>query len=153
MCIPFRSFHQRHTIKNYVWGELKRYVRYNTEEKNFTKLKTRFFLRLRNRGFRKYLLKTLFQHVTYAQRNDLLNSKISTPTVCDSLTLQEAETRIIRKGEEIFNLSQEEEVASLADPRTITLSTNLSTTNLRFNNDQTNTRTTGLRPGITSTEG
>ena len=80
---------------------------------------------------------------------ELLNSKISTPTVCDSLTLQEAETRIIREGEEIFNLSQEEEVASLADPRTITL----STTNLRINKDQTNTKTTGLRPGITSTEG
>ena len=35
MHIPYRSFHQRHTIKNYVWGELKHYVRYNTEEKNF----------------------------------------------------------------------------------------------------------------------
>ena len=123
------------------------------QEKNFTKLKTRFFLRLRNRGFRKYLLKKLFQHVTYAQRNELLNSKISTPTVCDSLTLQEAETRIIREGEEIFNLSQEEEVASLADPRILTLNTNLSTTNLRNNKDQTNTGTTGLQPGITSTEG
>ena len=151
MYIPFRSFHQRHTIKNYVWGELKRYVHYNTEGKNFTKLKIRFIVRLRNRGFRKYLLKKLFQHVTYAQRNELLNSKISTPTVCDSLTLQEAETRIIRGGEEIFNLSQEEEVASLTNPRTLTL----STTNLRSSNnkDQTNTGTTGLQPGITSTEG
>ena len=116
MYIPFRSFHQRHTIKNYVWGELKRYVRYNTEGKNVTKLKTRFFLRLRNKGFKKYLLKKLFQHVTYSQRNELLNSKISTPIVCDSLTLQEAEMRIISEGEEIFNLSQGEEVAFLADP-------------------------------------
>ena len=33
MYIPLRSFHQRHTIKNYVWGELKHYVCYNTEEK------------------------------------------------------------------------------------------------------------------------
>ena len=31
--IPYQSFHQKHSIKNYVWGELKRYVRYNTEEK------------------------------------------------------------------------------------------------------------------------
>ena len=38
MYTPYQSFHQRHTIKNYVWGELKRYVRYNTEGKNFTKL-------------------------------------------------------------------------------------------------------------------
>ena len=56
MYIPNQSFHQRHTIKNYVWGELKRYVRYNTEGKNFKKLRTRFSLRLRNRGFRKYVL-------------------------------------------------------------------------------------------------
>ena len=150
MYIPFRSFHQRHTIKNYIWGELKRYMRHNTKVKNFTKLKTRFFLRLCNRGFRKYLLKKLFQHITYAQRNELLNSKISTPTVCDSLTLQEAETRIIREGEEIFNLSQEAEVASLADPITLTLNTNLNTTNQRINKD---TGKTCLRPGITSTEG
>ena len=33
MYVPYHSFHQRHTIKNYVWGVLKRYVRYNTEEK------------------------------------------------------------------------------------------------------------------------
>ena len=37
MYIPYRSFHQRHTIKNYVWGELKHYVRYNTEEKKLQK--------------------------------------------------------------------------------------------------------------------
>ena len=35
MYITFWSFHQRHTIKNFVWGELKRYVRYNMEEKHF----------------------------------------------------------------------------------------------------------------------
>jgi len=44
MYIPYRSFHQRHTIKNYVWGELKRYVRYNTEEKNYKNLRLAFFL-------------------------------------------------------------------------------------------------------------
>ena len=153
MYIPFRSFHQKHTIKNYVWGELKRYVRYNTEEKNFAKLRTRFFLRLRNRGFKKYLLKKLFQHVTYSQRNELLNSKVSSPIVCESLTLQEAETRIIREGEEIFNLSQEEEAAFLVDPNPS--NPNASDNNLsnNNNNDHTSMGTTGLRPGITSTEG
>ena len=154
MYIPFRSFHQRHTIKNYVWGELKRYVRYNTEEKTFVKLRTRFFLRLRNRGFKKYLLKKLFQHVTYSQRNELLNSKVSSPIVCESLTLQEAETSIISEGEEIFNLSQEEEAAFLVDPNPS--NPNASDNNLsnnNNNNDHTSMGTTGLRPGITSTEG
>ena len=150
MYIPFRSFHQRHTIKNYVWGELKRYVRYNTEGKNFTKLKTRFFLRLRNRGFKKYVLKTLFQHVTYSQRNKLLNSNTSLPIVCDSLTLQEAELKIIQEGEETFNLSQGVEALSLADPKT---STNNAINLFYSNTDQTHTETTGLQPGITSTKG
>ena len=68
MYIPHRAFHQRHTSKNYVWGELKRYVRYNTEEKNFKKLRTRFFLRLRNRGFKKYTLMKLFSKITYSQK-------------------------------------------------------------------------------------
>ena len=31
MYIPNRSYHQRHLIKNYVWGELKRYVQYRTD--------------------------------------------------------------------------------------------------------------------------
>ena len=37
MYIPYRSYHQRHSIKNYVWGELTRYVRYNTEGKKTSK--------------------------------------------------------------------------------------------------------------------
>ena len=43
MYIPYRSFHQRHTIKNYVWGELKRYVRYNTEEKKLQNTQNTIF--------------------------------------------------------------------------------------------------------------
>ena len=34
MYIPYKSAHPRQTIKNYVIGELKRYVRINTEELN-----------------------------------------------------------------------------------------------------------------------
>jgi hypothetical protein len=44
MYIPFKSAHPRHTIKNYLLGELKRYVRINTEELNFLKIKTSFSL-------------------------------------------------------------------------------------------------------------
>ena len=109
MYIPYRSYHQRHTIKNYVWGELKRYVRYNTEEKNFKKLRVRFFLRLRNRGFKKYMLKKLFSKVTYAQRNELL--KTDNPPLsneCNSVTLQEAEKRMLLEGEKRLAASQGE---------------------------------------------
>ena len=95
-----------HTIKNFVWGELKRYVRYNTEEKFFKKLRTRFFLCLRNRGFKKHALSKLFRHVTYSQRNKLLNTELPLPNVCQPLTVQEAERRILPEGEETFSLSQ-----------------------------------------------
>ena len=135
MYIPFRSFHQRHTIKNYVWGELKRYVRFNSEEKNFVKLKTRFYLRLRNRGFRKYVLTKLFQCITYAQRNKLLKKEPSPLHPCQPLSLQEAERRIITVGEELFTQSQED-----------------GGTSVSIQEDSTMGKT-GLQAGITSTEG
>ena len=103
--IPYRSFHQRHTIKNYVWGELKRYVRYNTEEKNFKKLRVRLFLRLRNRGFRKYKLTKLFSKVTYAQRNELLTKETPSSNAITSVTLQEAEMRLHLDGKRILRAS------------------------------------------------
>ena len=102
MYIPYRSFHQKQTIKNYVWGELRRYVRYNTEEKNFKKLRIQFFLRLRNRGFKKYLLRKLFSKITYVQRNKLLNSKVLFSNICAPVTYQEAERSLLRDGEELF---------------------------------------------------
>ena len=33
-----KSNHRRHTIKNYVLNELKRYIKYNSEKLNFLKL-------------------------------------------------------------------------------------------------------------------
>ena len=44
MYIPYTSAHTRHTIKNYVSGVLKRYVRINTEELNYKKSKIIFSL-------------------------------------------------------------------------------------------------------------
>ena len=38
MYIPAKSGHQTHTINNFILGELRRYVRFNTLEKNFTKI-------------------------------------------------------------------------------------------------------------------
>ena len=37
MQIPYKSAHPRHTIKNYVIGELKRYDPVNMDELNFLK--------------------------------------------------------------------------------------------------------------------
>ena len=53
MYIPASSGHQQHTINNFILGELRRYVRFNTIKKNFLKIKRKFFIRLRNRGYKK----------------------------------------------------------------------------------------------------
>ena len=45
MYIPAKSGHQTHTINNFITGELRRYVRFNTLERNFTKIKCKFFLK------------------------------------------------------------------------------------------------------------
>jgi len=55
MYIPAKSGHVSHTIKNYVLGELKRYIRYNSLKLTFLKIRTKFFSRLRNRGFKKVI--------------------------------------------------------------------------------------------------
>ena len=139
MYIPYRSDHQRHTIKNYVWGELKRYVRYNSEEKNFKKLRVRFFLRLRNRGFKKYMLKKLFSKVTYAQRNELL--KTDNPPLsneCNSVTLQEAEKRMLLDGEKSLAVSREETEDAAIAARRARLDNNTNNNNNIINQSKAN---------------
>ena len=72
MYIPATSGHQKHTINNFILGELTRYVRFNTQKKNFLKIKRKFFVRLRNRGYKKVFLARLFKKVKYGTRNKLL---------------------------------------------------------------------------------
>jgi hypothetical protein len=154
MYIPYRSFHQKHSIKNYVWGELMRYVRYNTEEKNFKKLKTQFFLRLRNRGFKKYLLLKLFSKITYAQRNKLLNKEKCFSNDCEPVTYQEAEKKLLREGEQLFAQSQGDEetivppTSHLAAPSTVPVRDK----NIMGSREDI-MEGTKLRSGITSLEG
>ena len=68
MYIPYKSAHPRHTIKNYVTGELKIYVRINTEELNFLKIKNSFSLRMRmhNCGVSKNKLSHWFSEIKYS---------------------------------------------------------------------------------------
>ena len=154
MYIPYRSFHQKHSIKNYVWGELMRYVRYNTEEKNFKKLKTQFFLRLRNRGFKKYLLLKLFSKITYAQRNELLNKEKLFSNNCEPVTYQEAERRLLREGEQLFAQSQgDEETIVPLTSHLATPSRALVGDKSFMGNKEDITVGTKLRSGITSLEG
>ena len=77
MYIPQKSGHVSHTIKNYVLGELKRYIRYNSLKLSFLKIRTRFFSRLRNRGFKKIWLRKHFATLKYEDREKLMTEKES----------------------------------------------------------------------------
>ena len=68
MYIQHKSAHPRHTVKNYVIGELKRYVPIIAEELNFLKIKNRFFLRMCNRRFKKNRLSHWFSEVKFSSR-------------------------------------------------------------------------------------
>ena len=72
MYIPANSGHQKHTINNFILGALRRYVRFNTIKRNFAKIKCNFFGSLRNRGYSKKFLTTLFRKVDFGFRNKLL---------------------------------------------------------------------------------
>ena len=63
--VLFKSAFQRHTLTNYILGELQRYVRINTEELNFLKIRNIFFQRMRNSGFNKNNLSHWFSEVKY----------------------------------------------------------------------------------------
>ena len=72
MYIPYKSGHVPHTIKNYVLGEIKRYIKYNSLKLSFLKRRTQFFSRLRNRGFKKVWLRRLFSVLKYEDRQKLM---------------------------------------------------------------------------------
>ena len=109
MYIPATSGHAKHTIKNFIIGELKRYVRYNTIKKNFLKIRNKFYARLRNRGYKKTPLKRLFRCVKFGQRKDLLavsSEMFNFRETRDS----EVECNLIRDSERIFQDTFSEEI-------------------------------------------
>jgi hypothetical protein len=84
MYIPQKSGHVSHTIKNYVLGELKRYIRYNSLKLTFLKIRTLFFSRLRNRGFKKIWLRKQFASLKYEDREKLMLEKVPDSTFSHS---------------------------------------------------------------------
>ena len=94
----------------------------------------------------------LFSKITYAQRNELLKTDTPFSNICEPITFQEAEKRIVQDGEAAFALSQEEDTDEATSvPLAPTLNNNTS-----FNNNATNRGSmveTGLHLRITSLEG
>jgi hypothetical protein len=102
MYITYKSAHPRHTIKNYVLGELKRYVRINTEELNYQKIKNSFFLRMRNRGFHKNVLANWFSQVKYSNRAKFLDDIPDDTCYYQGTRETQADTTLIKIGEGIM---------------------------------------------------
>ena len=100
--IPYKSGHVSHTIKNYVLGEIKRYIRYNSLKLTFLKIRTQFFSRLRNHGFKKVWLRKHVSVVKYEDRQRLMaDSQYSTPDFQVVLET-EAESLVVRDSERIL---------------------------------------------------
>ena len=56
MYIPAKSGHARHTIKNFIRGELKRYVRCNSIKRNYFKIRNKFFFEIKKTWLQKSCL-------------------------------------------------------------------------------------------------
>ena len=100
MYIPAKSGHAKHTIKNFITSELKRYVRYNTVKLSFFRIRNKFYGRLRNRGYKKVHLTRLFRQVKYRDRMNLLSIS------CDKVNFREiheteVESELIAESEHL----------------------------------------------------
>ena len=95
-------------------GELRRYVRISTQEISFLKTKTKFFKRLRLRGYKKLFLKRLFRKVKYSSRNVFLKfpPKFSTEEKFHS---ERRENTIIENAEQIFQEKFSEDFLNLME--------------------------------------
>ena len=91
------------TIKNYITGELKIYVRINTEELNFLKIKNSFFLRMRYHGFSKNRLSHWFSEVKYSNRAKFLAKKPINTCHFQGMRETEAERLLIKISEDIIS--------------------------------------------------
>ena len=102
MYTPYKSAHPQHTIKNYVIGELIRCVRINTEDLNFLKIKNRFFLRMRNRRFKKNKLSHWFSEVKYSSRAKCLSDNLESTCYCQGTQETEADSLLTQTSEGIM---------------------------------------------------
>ena len=101
MYIPAKSGHTKHTIRNFILSELKRYVRYNTVKLGFFRMRNKFYGRLRNRGYKKVHLTRLFRQVKYRDRMNLLSMS------CEKIDFRdiretEVESELIAESEHLF---------------------------------------------------
>ena len=115
-----------------MYWELKLYVRINTEELNFLKIKIKFFLRIRNRGFMKKVLMRWFSEVKYANLNraELLVVNLEDTSFFQGTREALVDSTLIKIGEGIIgevldpNTSRAAEVVSEGEDTEVSKSTN-----------------------------
>jgi hypothetical protein len=73
--IPFNSFHTISAKKSFILTELIRYIRNNSNELFFNKLKILFFQRLKDRGYPNLFLSEVFNNIFYEDRKYFLMTK------------------------------------------------------------------------------
>ena len=105
MYIPYKSGHVSHTIKNYVSGEIKRYIKYNSLKLTFLKIRMQFFSRLRNRGFKKVWLRKTFSTFQYEDRPKLMKNSHCPIPEFQMVPETEVANLIVRDSERILKES------------------------------------------------
>ena len=70
--LPFTSYHPNHSKKSFIKAELLRYIRLSSKKSEFLHIKEKFFVRLRNKGYPIWFLKSIFEEVDYSSRDKLL---------------------------------------------------------------------------------
>ena len=114
MYIPAKSGHAKHTIKNFIRGELKRYVRCNSIKRNYFKIRNKFFLRLRKRGYKRVTLRRLFRSVKFESRKTLLAISTENLDFCE-IRDSEVDVGFIKDAERIFSDSFSEKTMVLEE--------------------------------------
>lgn len=66
--IPFSSFHPLAMKTSFIQTELMRYIRNSSDREEYTKIKKLFFERLRDRGYPRQFLLTIFNSIFYDDR-------------------------------------------------------------------------------------
>ena len=112
--IPAKSGHAKHTIKNFIRGELKRFVRCNSIKSNYLEIRNKFSCRLRKRGSKKVPLRRLFRSVKFESRSMLLAIKTENLDFCE-IRDSEVDVGFINVAERIFSDSFSEKTMVLEE--------------------------------------
>lgn len=76
--LPFNSFHPIENKIGFITGELKRFIRSNSDIKDYISDRNKFFWRLKARGYPHKFLVDTFNKISYSQRLELLHPNKNT---------------------------------------------------------------------------